>query len=73
MFLQANLFTLSWRKSFGNSNKFDLWFFRDAPIFELDKTEDSKPLSRPEANFRKILKKHLARLLEYQNNYCKKR
>jgi hypothetical protein len=30
-------------------------------------------LSIPEANFRRILKKHLARLLEYQNAYWKKR
>jgi hypothetical protein len=30
-------------------------------------------LSTPEANFRRILKKHLARLLEYQNAYWKKR
>jgi hypothetical protein len=34
-------------------------------IFEPDKLEDSRTLSHPENNFRKILKKHLARLLEY--------
>jgi hypothetical protein len=38
----------------------------------LDNLEDSRPLSIPEANFRKILKVHLARLLEYQNIYWKK-
>jgi hypothetical protein len=42
-------------------------------ILELDNLEDSRPLSNPEANFRKILKVHLARLLEYQNIYWKKR
>jgi hypothetical protein len=42
-------------------------------IFELDKLEDSRHLSAPEANFKKILKMHLARLLNYQNIYWKKR
>jgi hypothetical protein len=32
-------------------------------IFELDKMEDSRPLSGPKANFRKIMKINLARLL----------
>jgi hypothetical protein len=40
---------------------------------ELDLLEDRRQLSGPEYNFRKILKKHLARLLEYQNAYWKKR
>jgi hypothetical protein len=38
-------------------------------ILEIDKLEDVRRLSAPEANFRKILKFHLARLLEYQNIY----
>jgi hypothetical protein len=32
---------------------------------EIDKLEDIRRLSAPESNFRKILKSHLARLLEY--------
>jgi hypothetical protein len=39
---------------------------------EIDKLEDMRLLSVPEVNFRKILKAHLNRLLEYQNAYWKK-
>jgi hypothetical protein len=42
-------------------------------LAEIDSLEDCRPLSGPEANFRKILKKHLLNLLEYQNAYWKKR
>jgi hypothetical protein len=42
-------------------------------LMEIDKLEDCRSLSGPESNFRKILKKHLAKLLEYQNAYWKKR
>jgi hypothetical protein len=42
-------------------------------ILEIDNIEDCRPLSCPEANFRKILRAHLLRLLEYQNTYWKKR
>jgi hypothetical protein len=38
-------------------------------LFEIDKLEDCRPLALIEQNFRKILKVHLARLLEYQNIY----
>jgi hypothetical protein len=42
-------------------------------IMEIDKLEDIRRLSAPESNVKKILKSHLARLLEYQNIYWKKR
>jgi hypothetical protein len=42
-------------------------------LLELDIIEDCRPLSLAETNFRKILKQHLARLLDYQNAYWKKR
>jgi hypothetical protein len=42
-------------------------------ILELDNIENVRPLFLQEVNFGKILKKHLARLLEYQNAYWKKR
>jgi hypothetical protein len=42
-------------------------------LLEIDKLEDCRPLARQDINFRKILKKHLARLLQYQNNYWRKR
>jgi hypothetical protein len=41
-------------------------------LMEIDKIEDSRPLSGPEKNFRRILKAHLAKQLEYQNAYWKK-
>jgi hypothetical protein len=37
-------------------------------LLELDIIEDSRTLSVAETNFRTILKKHLDRLLEYQNS-----
>jgi hypothetical protein len=40
---------------------------------EIDKLEDCSPLALAGQNFRRILKVHLARLLEYQNIYWKKR
>jgi hypothetical protein len=40
---------------------------------EIDKIEDTRPLSGPEKNFRRILKVHLTKLLEYQNAYWIKR
>jgi hypothetical protein len=42
-------------------------------LLELDKLEDLRPLTVPENSFRKILKKHLLTLLDYQNQYWKKR
>jgi hypothetical protein len=39
----------------------------------IDKLEDLRLLSISENNFRKILKSHLARLLQYQNAYWKRR
>jgi hypothetical protein len=42
-------------------------------LMEIDKIEDARPLSGPEKNFRRILKAHLAKLLEYQNAYWKRR
>jgi hypothetical protein len=42
-------------------------------ILELDIPEDSRPLSILENNFRIIRKKHLEKLLQYQNAYWKKR
>jgi hypothetical protein len=42
-------------------------------LLELDIIEDCRPLSVAETNFRQILKKHLIKLLEYQNSYWKKR
>jgi hypothetical protein len=41
-------------------------------LLELDKLEDCRPLIIAEQNFRKTLKIHLARLLEYHNIYWKK-
>jgi hypothetical protein len=41
-------------------------------LLEIDKLEDCRSLTLAEQNFRKILKVHLARLLEYQNIYWKK-
>ena len=42
-------------------------------LSELKSIEDRRGLSIPEANFWKILKNHLLRLLDYQNKYWKKR
>lgn len=42
-------------------------------ITELDGLEDQRQLSIPEANFRKIVKAHLLKLLQYQNDYWRKR
>jgi hypothetical protein len=42
-------------------------------LLEINNIEDCRPLSCPEANFRKILRAHLLRLSEYQNAYWKKR
>ena len=42
-------------------------------ILELDNLEDRRALSVPEKNFKKIIKKHLITLLEYQQQYWKKR
>jgi exonuclease III len=47
-----------------NCNKF---------LLELDNMEDKRLLYVQERNFRIILKKHLNRLLDYQNKYWKKR
>ena len=40
---------------------------------ELDALENLRSLTVPENNFRKIIKNHLLRLLEYQNQYWKGR
>ena len=40
---------------------------------ELDELENRRPLTIPESNFRKIIKNHLLRLLDYQKQYWKKR
>lgn len=42
-------------------------------LTDLDDLENCRNLSIPEENFRKILKKHLIRLLDYQKQYWKKR
>jgi hypothetical protein len=42
-------------------------------LFRLDQLEDMRGLTVPENNFRKILKKHLLCLLDYQQQYWKKR
>ena len=42
-------------------------------LLELDKLEDQRPLSLPEANFRHIIKTHLLKLLRFQNEYWRKR
>jgi hypothetical protein len=42
-------------------------------LFRLDQLEDMRGLTVPESNFRKILKKHLLCLLDYQQQYWKKR
>jgi hypothetical protein len=42
-------------------------------LLELDNLEDLRPLTMPENSFRRILKKHLITLLDYQNQYWKKR
>ena len=42
-------------------------------LLELYKLEDQRGFTLPKSNFRKILRKHLLRLLEYQNSYWKKR
>ena len=39
---------------------------------ELDDLENMRPLTNPECNFRKIIKHHLLRLLDYQKQYWKK-
>ncbi|KAM0889840.1 hypothetical protein ACQ4PT_027458 [Festuca glaucescens] len=41
-------------------------------LVELDNIEDKRPLARQEWNFRRILKKHVLRLLDYKNKYWKK-
>ena len=41
-------------------------------LLQIDNLEDLRQLYIPEANFRKILKAHLLRLLKYQNEYWKK-
>lgn len=42
-------------------------------LLELDNIEDRRCLTVPEANFRKIIKEHLLKLLDYQRQYWKKR
>ena len=42
-------------------------------LAQLDELENNRVLTIPEMNFRNILKKHLLRLLIYQNIYWKKR
>ena len=42
-------------------------------LLQIDNLEDLRQLYIPEANFRKILKAHLLRLLKYQSAYWKKR
>jgi hypothetical protein len=42
-------------------------------LLELDNIEDSRGLTIPEANFRRILRNHLLCLLDYQKQYWKKR
>nr|XP_045089732.1 uncharacterized protein LOC123497389 [Aegilops tauschii subsp. strangulata] len=42
-------------------------------LLEHDELENKRPLSLPEANFRRILKSHILRLLSYQQQYWKKR
>jgi hypothetical protein len=42
-------------------------------LLRLDQLEDMRGLTAPERNFRKILKKHLLCLLDYQHQYWKKR
>jgi hypothetical protein len=42
-------------------------------LLELDNIEDSRGLTIPETNFRRILRKHLLCLLDYQKQYWKKR
>ena len=42
-------------------------------LLELDNIEDKRPLTIPEANFRLILKNHMATLLGYKREYWKKR
>jgi hypothetical protein len=39
----------------------------------LDGLEDARPLSTPEKNFRKIIRNHLAKLLEAKRTYWKQR
>jgi hypothetical protein len=39
----------------------------------LDKLEENRPLYPPEFNFRKILKKHILKLLQNQKEYWRKR
>jgi hypothetical protein len=42
-------------------------------IFLLDQIEDARDLTRPEFNFRNIVKSHLKNLLQIQSNYWKSR
>lgn len=42
-------------------------------LAEIDELENKRTLTLPETNFRKILKKHLLRLLSYQREYWRKR
>lgn len=42
-------------------------------LAEIDGLEDQRPLTTPERNFRRIIKAHLLKLLDYQNQYWRKR
>lgn len=42
-------------------------------IAKIDALEELRRLSTPESNYRKILKNHLIRLLQYQKQYWQKR
>ena len=45
----------------------------NSTLADLDARENKRSLTIPESNFRKILKKHILRLLNYQKQYWKKR
>jgi hypothetical protein len=39
----------------------------------IDKLEENRVLNPPEQNFRKVLKRHILKLLQHQKEYWKKR
>ena len=70
-FKQTRIGLKQWRKGFQNVNK--LLHNCDWVLLLLDGLEEQRPLSSLESCFRKLIKGHIAKLLESKRSYWKQR